>query len=107
MNLNIKHKTRNTQKILTFLNEGYKSPDNYIGSDMPYFMKNENTKFKIGHHIIPKLPNGLNHNINIMYKLIGNPNIEIYIRDWTFMSLNKALEIAPVDGGGTNEAQRI
>ena len=27
-----------------------------------------------------------------MYELIGNPDIEIYIGEWTIMSLNSALE---------------
>ena len=42
---------------------------------------------------ILELPEGLNRNIKLMYELIGNPDIEVYIRDWTFLSLNKAIEI--------------
>ena len=93
MNPNVAHTTRNAQKILDFLNQGYKSQEDYIGSDMPFFMKNENTKFQIGHHIIPQLPNGLNHDVEIMYKIIGDPLTEVYVKDWTFMSVNQTLQV--------------
>ena len=93
MNPNLEYKTRNAQKILDFLSTGHKSPDDYIGSDMPFFMKNENTEFKIGHHVIPELPDGLNHNIKMMYKIIGNPQTEEYVNDWTFISLNQTLQV--------------
>ena len=31
--------------------------------------------------------------MKLFYSLIGNPDVEVYIGDWTFMSLNKCLEI--------------
>ena len=74
MNPNVEYKTRNVQKILNFLNKGHKSQEDYVGSDMPFFMKNESTEFQIGHHVIPELPNGLNHDVVNMYKIIGIVN---------------------------------
>ena len=37
------------------------------------------------------LPDGLNNNIKIIYKILNNPNKEIYINEWTLLSVNKAL----------------
>ena len=93
MNPNVEYKTRNVQKILNFLNKGHKSQEDYVGSDMPFFMKNESTEFQIGHHVIPELPNGLNHDVVNMYKIIGNPLSEVYVNDWTFMSVNQTLQV--------------
>ena len=51
---------------------------------------------------LPELPKGLNTNFKHLYEIIGNPNIEVSLRqrgdndsgeEWTLMSLNKSLEI--------------
>ena len=38
-------------------------------------MKDKNNEFKVNNKDIPKLPEGLNRNIKLMYELIGNPDI--------------------------------
>ncbi len=93
MNKHVEQITRNTQKILNFLEKGHMSDDNYIGSDMPFFMKNDNDTFTIGHHNLPEMPNGLNHDIVKMFQIIGNPQREVYINDWTIMSLNQCIQM--------------
>jgi len=60
---------------------------------MPFFMKDQTSKFAIGYNNIPDMPNGLNRNIKTMFQIIGNPLIEVYIKDWTIMSLNHCIEV--------------
>ena len=93
VNRHIAYKTRQVENVLQFIEEGKLSQMNYISSSMPFFMQDNTKPFTIGHFNIPELPEGLNRNIKTMYKLMGNPNVELYIRDWTFMSLNQALEV--------------
>ena len=96
MNKIIRHvayKTRLVTNILDFLKDGHTSEENYDSAQMPFFMKDKTNEFKVNNKDIPQSPEGLNRNIKLMYELIGNPNIEVYIRDWTFLSLNKAIEV--------------
>ena len=58
MNKHVEQITRNTQKIHDFLEKGHMSDNNYVGSDMPFFMKNDNDTFTVGHHNLPEMPNG-------------------------------------------------
>ena len=93
MNKHVAYKTRLVSNVLDFLKDGKMSQINYDSSNMPFFIKDNSNNFNIDYHNIPELPNGLNRNIKTMYKLISNPQIEVYIRDWTIMSLNRAFEV--------------
>ena len=93
INRHVSYKTRLVTNILDFLKDGQMSGEDYDSAQMPFFMKDKNNEFKVNNKDIPKLPEGLNRNIKLMYELIGNPDIEVYIRDWTFLSLNKAIEV--------------
>jgi len=93
VNRHIAYKTRQVENVLQFIEKGKLSQMNYISSSMPFFMKNNANEFTVGHYNIPELPEGLNRNIETMYKLLGNPNVELYIGDWTFTSLNQAFDI--------------
>ena len=94
MNMHVEQITRNTQKIHEFLKTGHMSDNDYVGSDMPFFMKDDNNTFMIGHHNLPEMPNNLNRDIVKMFQIIGNPQREVYINDWTIMSLNQCIQIA-------------
>ena len=90
VNRHVAYKTRQVKNVLEFIEEGKLSQTNYISTSMPFFMRDNANSFSVGHFNIPELPEGLNRNIKTMYKLLGNQHIELYIRDWTFMSLNQA-----------------
>ena len=93
INLHVAYKTRLVTNILDFLKEGHMSEEDYDSAQMPFFMKDKTNEFKVNNKDIPQSPEGLNRNIKLMYELFGNPDIEVYIRDWTFLSLNKAIEV--------------
>ena len=93
MNKHVEQITRNVQKIHDFLKKGHMSDNDYVGSDMPFFMKDDNNTFTVGHHNLPEMPNDLNHNIIKMFQIIGNPQREVYINDWTIMSLNQCIQM--------------
>jgi len=93
MNQHIAYKTRQVNNVLDFLKDSNMSQENYVGTDMPFFIKGNNNNFNIGYSNIPEMPKGLNRNIKTMFQLIGNPLIEVYIRDWTIMSLNQCIEV--------------
>ena len=93
MNKHVEQITRNTQKIYDFLKKGHMSDNDYIGSDIPFFMKNDNDIFTVGNYNLPKMPNNLNHDIVKMFQIIGNPQREVYINDWTIMSLNQCIQM--------------
>ena len=93
INRHVAYKTRLVTNILDFLKDGHMSEEDYDSAQMPFFMKDKTNEFKVNNKDIPQSPEGLNRNIKLMYELIGNPDIEVYIRDWTFLSLNKAIEV--------------
>ena len=41
MNKHVEQITRNVQKIHDFLKKGHMSDNDYVGSDMPFFMKDD------------------------------------------------------------------
>ena len=61
--------------------------------ERPFFITETNLKFKQGNKPLPIIPDTLNYDIKLLYKLIGNPNIEVTIKNWTIISLNKALHL--------------
>ena len=46
----------------------------------------------MNHKNLPEIPESLNRHIKVMYELIGDPNIEVYIGEWTILSLSKSLQ---------------
>ena len=38
------------------------------------------------------LPEGVNRNIILLYQIFNEKNKEIYLNNWTIMSINKAME---------------
>ena len=88
----IKEKTEQIRKIHKILKNSKLSSDNHQSSNEPFFMSNRASNFKIGYKSIPELPNNLNRNFKTLYEVIGDPNKEIYINEWTIMSLEESLK---------------
>lgn len=60
-------------------------------------MQNDTCNFNISNKsindtYIKKLPNSLNNNIKLIYKILNNPNKEIYLNEWTIMNLTDAIK---------------
>jgi len=90
--------TRSTNKraiiIQKFLKDSTISSDNYDSTQMPFFHKDSDSKdYEMDFQSILDIPTSLNQSIQIMYRIIGNPTIEVYKGNWIIMSLNKALNI--------------
>ena len=90
----INNKKKRSDMILNLLKDATQSKDNYSSTNMPFFQRSFMEEFSIGSKIIDvdKLPSGLNNNIVLLYQIIGNPNKEVYINEWTILSLNEAIE---------------
>ena len=90
--------TRSIQKratiIQNFLKDSYISSDNYDSTQMPFFRRdNDSKEYEMDYQSIEEIPTSLNQSIQMMYRIIGNPTIEVYKGDWTIMSLNKAMKV--------------
>ena len=55
-------------------------------------MKGDSKPFEAGHITIPEIPDALNRHFKLFYEILGNPDVEVYIGEWTIMSFNEALE---------------
>ena len=88
----IHYLTRNLKQKLEFLEKnGKMSIENYNSLEQPFMTTNTNLKFKQDNKPLPIIPETLNNDIKLLYKLIGNPTVEITVKCWTIISLNKAL----------------
>ena len=88
----IHYLTRNLKQKLEFLEKNGKlSIENYNSLEQPFMTTNTNLKFKQDNKPLPIIPDTLNNDIKLLYKIIGNPSVEITVKSWTIISLNKAL----------------
>jgi len=88
----IKQKTVHANKVLELLKNAKMSKKGYKSTRQPFFMKGDSKPFEAGHITIPEIPDALNRHFKLFYEIVGDPDIEIYINEWTIMSLNEALE---------------
>jgi hypothetical protein len=79
-------------QILEVLNKGTISTNNYISSDKPLFMKNNAESFKQYNNLKLQIPENVNRNVKLIYEIFGNEQKEIYLDEWTIMSLEEALK---------------
>ena len=95
-------------KILEILKNARVSSDSYDSSQQPFFAPNPETELNItstrnnenknteirNTEIIDlsMLPKGVNRNIILLYQIFNKKNKEIYLNNWTIMSINKAME---------------
>ena len=68
------------------------SEENHDSTIEPFFQKSIEKNYLMDFKEILELPESLNRHMKIFYELVGNPNTEVYIGDFTFMSLTKCLE---------------
>ncbi len=90
--------TRSIQKrallIQNFLKDSMMSSEHYDSTQIPFFSKDSESKdYEMDYQSIVDIPTSLNQSIQMMYRIIGNPSVEIYKGDWTIMSLDKAMRI--------------
>jgi len=90
----IAKKTALINKLLERLKTAYISSNDYVSSNEPFFRNDENAQpfqYYNKEFTNVELPNGLNHNIKLLYELLGNQEREIYYGPWTIMSIEEAL----------------
>lgn len=86
---------RNINKILKILQQSKVSCNYYDSTQKPFFSSDNNSnKFVINFQSLSNynIPETLNRNIILIYKILGDPTKEIYIGEWTILSLDKALK---------------
>ena len=88
----LKQKTNHVNGILKLLENAKMSKKGHISTRQPFFMKGETDDFKAGHDTLPEIPEELNRHFKLLYEIVGDPDIEIYVKEWKIMSLNEALE---------------
>jgi hypothetical protein len=88
----ILQKTEQIRKIHNILKNAKLSEDNYQSTSEPFFIGSNPQDFKIGHNTIPELPDSLNRHFKTFYEVVGNPKREVYINEWTIMSLDESLK---------------
>ena len=90
-----KHLSEKRKQILSvqeLLKNSKISDVNYDSTKKPFYTKGDNDDYIMNYKDLPQLPESLNRHIKIFYTLVGNPDKEVYIGDYTFMSLTKCLE---------------
>jgi len=88
----IEAKKKQIQTIQELLKKAKISQENYKSSMEPFFHMNMEKDYQENYKSIPELPESLNRHFKLFYEIVGNPSIEIYIGQWTIMSLNESLE---------------
>ena len=88
----IEAKSKQVNNVQQLLDKAIMSNEGHDSTLEPCFQGSEDNNLKMDHKKMPEIPESLNRHIKIMYELIGNPDIEVYIGEWTIMSLNKVLE---------------
>jgi hypothetical protein len=90
----IAKKTALINKLLERLKTAYISSDDYVSSKEPFFRQDNNAQsFQQSNKLFinAELPERLNHNIKLLYELLGDQKKEIYYGQWTIMSVEEAL----------------
>ena len=87
---------RNIHKILKVLEQSNISSNDYDSTKLPFFSSDSSlNNFTLNFQSLSNynIPESLNRNIVLIYKILGHPDKEIYIGNWTILSLKKALSI--------------
>jgi hypothetical protein len=91
----INKKVAQINKLLKVLNKCKISNENHTSSNLPFFSRNFNpTLFLSNSKCIEqyKIPDSLNRNVKLIFELLGDAEREIYIGEWTIMSLKECTE---------------
>lgn len=87
---------KNIHKILKVLEQSNISSNDYDSTKLPFFSSDSSlNNFTLNFQSLSNynIPESLNRNIVLIYKILGHPDKEIYIGNWTILSLKKALSI--------------
>ena len=94
---NLRRKQQMQKRIINVLKKNAKiSRNNYDSTQIPFFLGDNNSKnFELdtNYTISDKIPIGVNRNIKFIYSLLPDTSSEIYLKAWTFFSIDKALEL--------------
>lgn len=94
MNNNINNKKKVINRMMDVLKTAKISNEGYNSSHEPFFQNDENQgDFQLDFSVIEDVPEGLNRNIKLIYDILGNSKKEIYLKNWTIMSLENAMEV--------------
>ena len=86
-------KRKQIGKIMEVLKKAKVSSGDFDSTHEPFFKPDtEKVDFEFDHENNIIVPEGLNRNIGLIYDILGNSKKEIYIGEWTIMTLEKALE---------------
>lgn len=92
MDKHIQEKRKQINSVKELLKDAKISSEGYDSAMIPFFANDIHSEFKEDFKDIPEIPESLNRHIILLYKIIGNPKVEVYIKDYTIMSLEKCLE---------------
>jgi hypothetical protein len=92
MSKHISDKREQVLSVQELLKNSKLSDENHDSTNEPCFQKRETGDYLMNFKEIPELPKSLNRHMKIFYELIGNPDTEVYIGDYTIMSLTKCLQ---------------
>ena len=87
-----RYKKKKIQDILSILKNATMSIHEHDSTSEPFFNHGENKDFNIHFDHIGDVPEGLNHNIKLLFEVIGSPDKEVYLGNWTILSFNKCME---------------
>jgi hypothetical protein len=88
-------KITQVNKMLSVLKQCKISNPNHISSHITFFSRDINAdNFRVISSSINKykIPDSLNRNVKLIFELLGDPEREIYIGEWTIMSLKQCME---------------
>ena len=81
-------------KINEVLQKSKISNEGYDSMNMGCFLQDENNNiFDIDFKEIKELPRGLNCNVKNIYEIIGNMEREVYLGEWTIITIERALKM--------------
>ena len=92
MDKHIQEKRKQINSVKELLKDAKISKSEYDSTKEPFFQRDEKDNFTEDFKEIPEIPESLNRHIILLYQIIGNPKVEVYIKDYTIMSLDKCLE---------------
>lgn len=89
----IEKKKIQINNLLSILKKSKISSSNFNSSYMPFFSRSQNIEDFItkNNTVNSNIPDSLNRNIKLMYQLLGDNEKEIYIGEWTIMTINEAI----------------
>ena len=89
----INEKRKQIDSVNDLLKSAKVSSNDYDSTMEPFFQGDLNEiTFTEDFKEIPEIPESLNRHIKLLYQIIVNPKVEVYINEYTIMSLNKCLE---------------